>query len=91
MKEKEKLYLSLRQQVLDCTPDIFQKPIPTVYAALIDMDTGRRATASLACIIDGTTSLYYSNGGGMIGIGHRHEAVKNAAISFLRSAEQVLG
>ena len=26
----------------------------------------------------------------MIGIGHRHEAVKNAALSFLRSAEQVL-
>ena len=47
------------------------------------LDTG---TASLVAVADGTTSLYLSTGGGVIG-GGGHQAVRRASEAFLDAAE----
>ena len=52
------------------------------------METGYpEAVASLVCFADGATSLYFSNGGGMIGAGE-HDTVRKAAVRFLAMANQ---
>jgi hypothetical protein len=48
-----------------------------VWAVL--METGySEAVVSLVCLADGTTSLYFSNGGGVVG-GGQHQRVRGAA------------
>lgn len=44
------------------------------------------AIVSLVCISSGDASLYFSNGGGVIG-GGEHQSVRTAAIAFLRESE----
>jgi hypothetical protein len=54
------------------------------------METGYpEAVATLVVLADGTTSLYFSNGGGVIGAGE-HAAVRAAAQNLLSSAEEHL-
>jgi hypothetical protein len=43
------------------------------------------ATATLLALADGTTSLYLSNGGGIIG-GHGHEAVRQSNARLIQKA-----
>jgi hypothetical protein len=43
-------------------------------------------TASLVAVADGTTSLYLSTGGGVLGAG-AHQAVRRASEAFLDAAE----
>ena len=86
------LYLGLRQQILNMRPtyDLQLKMNGhPIYAALVDMDMGE-AIVSLACVADGTASLYYSTGGGQLGLGQASEDVYKATIAFLHSAEQIL-
>jgi hypothetical protein len=47
------------------------------------LDTG---TASLVAVADGTTGLYLSTGGGVIG-GGEHQAVRRVSEAFLHTAE----
>jgi len=52
------------------------------------METGYpEATATLLALGDGTTSLYLSSGGGIIG-GHAPEGVRQANAEFLDTANQ---
>ena len=92
-KEEDKNpYLGLRQEILNMKPsDDLRKVMNDhlVYAAIIDIDRGN-AIATLACVADGTTSLYYSTGGVQMGIGHGDKEVRSATIAFLHSSEQVL-
>lgn len=54
------------------------------------METGYpEAVATLVVLGDGTTSLYFSNGGGIIGAGE-HEVVRAAGEVLLSSAEEYL-
>lgn len=54
------------------------------------METGYDSfTATLLALADGTTSLYLSNGGGVIG-GQGHETVRQANAAFLNQANQFL-
>lgn len=54
------------------------------------METGRESgVASLVAFVDGTTSLYLSSGGGVIGAGG-HEKVRSASETFLAEAETML-
>lgn len=54
------------------------------------METGYPDAAfSLVVLADGSTSLYFSTGGGIIGAGG-HEAVRKASANFLGSANQYL-
>ena len=48
-----------------------------------------RVAVSLICFTDGTTSLYFGNGGGIIGAGG-HEAVRAAADRFITDGESFL-
>lgn len=70
--EPEQIYLQLRRRVLDLNPaDIGLSPSPAaphVWGVL--METGYEVgAATLMALADGTTSLYYSTGGGMLGSG----------------------
>jgi hypothetical protein len=60
-----------------------------VYGVVVDMGVDNIKTATMICFIDGTTSLYFSNGGGIIGAGE-HESVNKAVLSFLGNCYQVL-
>jgi hypothetical protein len=54
------------------------------------METGyAKAVASLVTFIDGTTSMYFSNGGGVIGAG-QHAQVREASKALLDSANAYL-
>lgn len=58
---------------------------PHVWGVL--METGHpEAVATLVVLAEGSTSLYFSNGGGIIGAGE-HEAVRVASESLLSTAE----
>ena len=66
-------YFGLRRQVLDLTPDQLGIASDTPVIALL-METGYpEAVATLVGVIDGSTSLYFSNGGGVIGAGAHPE------------------
>ena len=60
-----------------------------VYGAVVDMAVDNINTATMICFIDGTTSLYFSNGGGIIGAG-KHEAVNKAVLTFLENCFRTL-
>ncbi len=60
-----------------------------VYGAVVDMGVDNINTATMICFIDGTTSLYFSNGGGIIGAG-KHEAVNKAVLTFLENCFRAL-
>lgn len=83
------IFLGLRGQLLEVDPAELQVgpsvSLPRVWAVLMEMglDTG---TASLVVVADGTTSLYLSTGGGVIGAGE-HESVRHAAKAFLEATE----
>lgn len=54
------------------------------------METGHDdAVVTLAAIADGTVSLYFSNGGGMIGLGE-HEEVRKVSNDFISLSEQFI-
>ena len=54
------------------------------------METGYpAATATLFALSDGTTSLYLSSGGGVIG-GHAHESVRQASGAFIKAGNDFL-
>jgi hypothetical protein len=78
------IYSDLRGQVLGLTwdgaPDVGTAPVAVL------METGyAEAVATLVAVSDGTVSLYFSNGGGIIGAGE-HEVVRGVADSFLADA-----
>ena len=60
-----------------------------VYGAVVDMGVDSINTVTMICFIDGTTSLYFSDGGGIIGAG-KHEAVNKAVLTILDNCFQVL-
>lgn len=75
------VYSGLRCQVLALKPNDHGLSDRQPFAVL--METGyEEAVATLAVIADGTTSLYFSNGGGVIGAG-QHAAVRKASSDFL--------
>ena len=60
-------YLSLRGLALNVQPaEIGVAAGAPAYGALLEIDMGK-AVITLACFATGDASLYYSNGGGMVG------------------------
>jgi hypothetical protein len=70
----------LRQMLLRAKPADFglatTPELPRVWAAMMELRIGT-ADVSLVAVADGTTSLYFSTGGGIIG-GGEHESVRVA-------------
>lgn len=89
--EPAEVYVGLRNQALALTRDLLDPETASdgpVLALL--METGYpEAVATLVGVADGTTSMYFSNGGGMIGAG-QHPDVAAATHSWLELAEQAL-
>jgi hypothetical protein len=64
------VYQDLRRQVLRLTPDQLGEAFADAPILALVMETGYpEAVATLVGVADGTTSLYFSNGGGFIGAG----------------------
>ncbi|HEX9092023.1 MAG TPA: hypothetical protein VF831_11070 [Anaerolineales bacterium] len=87
--EPAQSYLQLRERILNLDPaDLGFKPAgdkPGVWGVL--METGYEVgTASLVALADGTTSLYYSTGGGMLGSGG-YSPVAQASKALVAEAE----
>ena len=87
------VFEGLRSQILNLDPSsvgMSRTPeSPSTWGAV--METGHpNGVASLVCLCDGTTSLYTSTGGGMIG-GGAHDAVVRANRVFLDATAAHLG
>jgi hypothetical protein len=90
--EPDKTYLALRKLVFRLVPaeiDLSPSPAyPNVWGVV--METGYTVgTATLVCLVDGTTSLYFSTGGGMLGSGTSPTLAKAAKL-FVSHAEPVI-
>ncbi len=89
----ENPFYGLRNKAFNLTPadiGIALDKNEQVYAAVVDMPFPKGKIVTLVCIIDGTVSLYYNTGGGLLGLGQKHEAIRKAGGSFLYSAGQTL-
>lgn len=87
-KDDEYTYSSMRKLAFTFKPedmDINMGNDYQVYGAVVDMGVDANKIVTMICFIDGTTSLYFSEGGGIIGAG-RHESVKNAVSTFLENS-----
>lgn len=86
------VYAGLRQQILQLDPasvGIGPSPtLPRVWGLVMDIGSPT-ATATLVGLADGTTSLYLSTGGGMIG-GGEHPQVAGATRALLVVVERQL-
>ena len=87
-----KVSREMRDRALSMTPaDLGLAPSsarPHVFSAV--METGyEEGVATLVAVADGSVSLYFSKGGGVIG-GGAHESVRGAAAAFLDAAEAFL-
>ncbi|NIQ39662.1 MAG: hypothetical protein GTN81_13880 [Proteobacteria bacterium] len=88
--EPTQIIKDLRQKVLSLSPGDIGLTQPkdgsTVWGIL--METGYPGgLATLIVLADGTTSLYFGHGGGIIGAGE-HDSVRTASMRFLAVAEQ---
>jgi len=91
--ELDESYASLRALALGLAPADVGLPRATgtdVLAVL--METGyAEAAVTLVAVADGTTSLYFSSGGGVIGAGEAPEVSAAAEALVARAAEFVAG
>jgi len=87
--ELAEIYTSMRGQVLKLTDkDIRELKGRPVWAVL--METGYDGSiVTVVAVAEGTASLYFSNGGGMIGLG-AHANVRPAALALVKAAEPQL-
>ena len=90
-KAAAEVYADLRQQVLGLTPDqLGNGALGDAPILALLMETGYpEAVATLVAVADGTTSLYFSNGGGFIGAG-THAAVVEASRRWLETGQEFL-
>jgi len=92
MPEPAETIRLLREQALLVGPEALgfaaSAALPHVWGVI--METGHpEGVVTLVALVDGTTSLYFSNGGGIIGAGE-HESVRVANAAFLAAAEAQL-
>jgi hypothetical protein len=85
------IYQELRKRAFSIDPlQVGLKPDQANPVFGILMETGYKDTVvTLLTVADGTVSLYFSNGGGIIGLG-QHEGPRQACLSFLSFAAQFL-
>jgi hypothetical protein len=85
-------YLRLRQSVLNCKIGELNLPTPwppgKPFAVLMDWPVSRGIATTVA-VADGTASVYFSNGGGLIGGGQAHKAIRSAAVRALQVAAKL--
>jgi hypothetical protein len=88
--EPTQIYTQLRNQIVTLVPSeagIEQsQEMPNVWGVLMEMGYPQ-AVVTLVSLADGTTSMYFGNGGGMIG-GGKHAAVATASKSLVSRSEE---
>ncbi|MGH7647811.1 MAG: hypothetical protein ACREND_06815 [Gemmatimonadaceae bacterium] len=92
-RDPARVIAALREQAFTIVPStVGVSPEPGHQRAwAVIMETGYdAAVVSLVTIADGTTSLYFSNGGGIFGAG-RHDAVRAASARFIQVADSRVG
>ena len=88
------IYHDLRKQAL--TIDVSQISVAPgnecpVFGAVIDIVPGDGVgSATMVCLLDGAVSIYYSKGGGIIGIGERYAEVREEGFNLIANAVQLL-
>ena len=83
--QQAEIYSDLRKQVLSLTKEQLGKDLP-VLAVL--METGYpEAVATLVSVADGASSLYFSNGGGIVGAGE-YKQVADSSLALVAKATQ---
>jgi len=89
----KEVYLGLRDQILKLSRDKCGLPAtaaPTEPCAVL-MDWGvNNGTATVVAVADGTVSIYLSGGGGSLGGGQGHAAIREAGQKFLNLAKESL-
>ena len=88
MPEPADIYLDLRARLLRLDPEtvgLTAAESPAVFGGVMEIGFPE-AVATIAALADGSTSLYLSTGGGVIG-GGDHESVARESVKFL----EVLG
>jgi len=90
-KEPVNRYSAMRQRALEVSPDVMKLPhLPGVPFGIL-MEIGyEQAVVTLLTLSDGTTSLYFSNGGGVIGCG-QHATVAEAARTLMNTSQALTG
>jgi hypothetical protein len=85
------VFSELRERALRLTPDQLGDAVPTEAPILaLLMETGYpEAVGTLVAVADGTTSLYFSNGGGFVGAG-THPTVADASRKWLEAGNTFL-
>ena len=90
---RKDVYLGLRNQILHLTPENCGLPAraaPTELCAVL-MDWGvNNGAATVVAVADGTVSIYLSSGGGSIGGGQGHAAIREAGQKFLNLSKESL-
>lgn len=85
-------YVALRRGILATSPAALglapSERLPRVWAVLVDLEVDAEAV-TVACVADGTASLYTGTGGAILGAGTQ-AAVAAAAGLLLEAAERVL-
>ncbi len=84
------MYVGLRQQIFEVAPSRFANDrARPVWGVL--METGLpNGISTLVILADGTVSLYFSGGGGILGSG-QHETARKAAGILLDAAPEFIG
>ena len=89
-QRQPEVYEGLRKQVLHLTAAQLGEKFAEAPILALLMETGYpQAVATLVGVVDGTSSLYFSNGGGIIGAG-THKTVADANARWLESGVAVL-
>jgi hypothetical protein len=89
--EPADIFLRLRNQIFSLTRNEISSLLePSSPLISVVMESGYKdAVVTLVAVGDGTVSLYFSNGGGMIGLG-QYEPVRNASLDLLSFANRFL-
>lgn len=85
------IYQEIRKKAFMLKPEDIRVSLENnkqVYAAVVDMNV-KGNLVTLVCTLDGTVSIYYSNGRCDVGLG-KNEKIKQAATSFLISSGQCI-
>ena len=85
VKSPADVYLGLRSKALTVQPEMIGVPADGSLLAILMETVQSGAVVTLVGMADGTTSLYFSNGGGIIGSG-QHEPVAVATKAWLARA-----
>ena len=81
---REQLF-KLNPKSLDITPS---EDLPRVWGFMMELFISQ-TWINLICIADGTVSMYFGSGGGIIGAGE-HDSVRTAARECLKKSEEIL-